>query len=659
MIGKKKSIINNISKGNHQSSIEAIMSKCRVSFQPQNKTVKVSEGISLLEAASKAHITINNLCGGDGICGRCKMIVKEGQVSGEVSAKLSREEIRKGYVLACITFVQTDLLVEIPEETLAKEKVVADVDAERFRDFEYDLLYKEEYIPAPLVTKVYLELEKPSLANNMADQQRVDDAIQKKIKYGSMQMGLKIIRTLSEILRKHDYCVTATVGLRKDIAEVMNIEGGNTEGRNYMVVIDIGTTTIVAHLVNANTFKTMDAKACFNSQGIYGREVTGRIITAEKKGVEELQKLLIGDINQLIEGLADRNQVNLRDITAVICAGNTAMGHFLLGLCTRNIRRFPYVPASVAPPPLRAAEVGIEINPRGLLYSLPGISGWVGSDLTAGILATEINEKEELSLLIDVGTNGEIVVGNHEWLVACSASTGPALEGASIKCGMRAEMGAIEKVYTDNGKVCYKTIGALPPTGICGSGIIDLVSVLLNNRIINRSGRFIEDSSAQFIRMNGAMQLILADADESADKKPIFITETDIENIITAKAAIFAAIKILMERLDLQFSDIEHFYIAGAFGNYIDVENAINIGLIPDVPRDKIEFVGNTSIKGAKIVAFYKEALQKIGKIREDTTYYDLMGADDYIEEFRKALFLPHTDIELFSGSQSLKNVES
>jgi uncharacterized 2Fe-2S/4Fe-4S cluster protein (DUF4445 family) len=630
------------------------MPECTITFQPQKKTVSVKQGTTLLEAASKAQITLNNLCGGDGICGRCKMIVKEGQVSGDVSAKLTREEIRKGYVLACMTFVETDLLIEIPEETLATEKVSADEDAERFRDFR-QILYKADSVPFPVVKKVYLELEPPSLANNMADHERVCDLISKKLQYRSMQMGLKIIKSLSKIVREHDYCITATVGLRRDIAEVMDVEGGNTADKNYMIVVDIGTTTIVAHLIDANTVQTLDAKACFNSQGIYGREVTGRIITAEKKGVEELQKLLIDDINQLIEGLARANDVHLKDITAVICAGNTTMGHFLLGLCTRNIRRSPYVPTSVAPPPLRAAEVGIKINPRGLLYSLPGISGWVGSDLTAGILATEMHENEHLSLLVDIGTNGEIIVGNKDWLIACSASAGPALEGASIQCGMRAEKGAIERVSLHEGRILYKTIDNALPKGICGSGIIDLVSVLLNARIINRSGNFIEGRSDQVTEVNGAKRFTLAEASESFSKKPVFITESDIENVITAKAAIFAAMKLLLERLEVRFSDLRHFYIAGAFGNYIDIENAVNIGLIPDIPREYIEFVGNTSIKGAKIVAFYKEALYKIDKIRENTTYYDLMGAHDYVEEFQKALFLPHTDIELFPGATSVK----
>ena len=632
------------------------MSDCSITFHPQNIEVRVKKGTTLLEAASEAHISLNNLCGGDGICGRCRMIVRKGEVSGRVSGKLTRQEIKKGYVLACQSFVETNLSVEIPKETMAKEKILADEDAERFRQFEREVTFKK-YKPAPLVTKLYLELDKPTLANNTADHQRLSDAVKRRLKYRSMQMGLKIIKSLPEVLRANDYRVTATVGLRRDIAEIMNVEGGDTTEKNHMVVVDIGTTTVVAHLVDANATRTLDAAACFNSQGIYGREVTGRIISAEKRSTEELQRLLINDINGLITGLAEVNGVSLKDITAVICAGNTAMNHFLLGLPTQHIRRSPYVATSVEPPPLRAAEVGIQINPRGLLYSLPGISGWVGSDLTAGILATDIHETEELCLLVDIGTNGEIVVGNREWLVACSASAGPALEGAGEECGMRAEKGAIERVFTEDGEIRYRTIGNSPPRGICGSGIIDLVSVLLNQEIIDRSGKFTREPGGPMASANGLSMFILASERETHNKRPVFITESDIENVITAKAAIFAAMKILLDRLDLSFSDIRHFYIAGAFGNYIDIENAINIGLIPEIPRERIKFMGNTSIKGAKIAACYKEAFYKIVKIKNDTTYYDLMGAHDYVEEFRKALFLPHTDIELFRRKETWQRV--
>ena len=630
------------------------MSTYSVTFIPQNKSVRVEADTSLLEAAQRAGITINNLCGGDGICARCKMIVTQGRVTGRVSPKLTRDEIRRGFVLACQTPVDDNLVVEIPEETWAKEKLVAAEDAARFRDLTEGWEYEKDLVPAPLVAKVYLEIEEPDLANNMADHQRVDDAIRKALKYRSMQMGLKILKNLPEILRQSDYKITATVGLRRDIAEVMNIEGGNTADRNFMAVVDMGTTTIVAHLVNTNTMETLDARACFNSQGIYGREVTRRMMTAEQKGVEELQRLLVEDINGLIEQLADANKVKLKDISAVVCSGNTAMGHFLLGLCTRNIRRNPYVATTVSPPPLRAVEVGLNINPRGLLYSLPAISGWVGSDITAGILSTRMNEREELSLLLDIGTNGEIVIGNREWLVSASASAGPALEGASVDCGMRAEAGAVEKIYVEDGTIKYQTIDGRRPKGICGSGIIDAVAVLLDQGYINRSGVFVEEDKPRVETVDGLKRYIIADGKETGSGHPVYISESDIENVITAKAAIFAAMKILLHRLDLTFEDIGRFCIAGAFGSYINIEHAVAIGLIPDIERSRFEFVGNTSIKGAKIVAFYKEALYKIEKIREDTTYYDLMGANDYVEEFQKAMFLPHTDIELFHRSKSL-----
>jgi uncharacterized 2Fe-2S/4Fe-4S cluster protein (DUF4445 family) len=629
------------------------MSTYSVTFIPQNKSVRVEADTSLLEAALRAGITINNLCGGDGICGRCKMIISKGKVTGRVSAKLTRDEIRRGFVLACQTPVEDNLVVEIPEETWAKEKLVAAKDATRFRDLSEGWEYEKDLVPAPLVTKVYMELKKPDLANNMADHQRVDDEIRRILKYRSMQMGLKIIKNLPEMLRQNDYKITATVGLRRDIAEVMNIEGGDTTEHNYMVVVDMGTTTIVAHLLNTNTMETVDARACFNSQGIYGREVTRRMITAEQKGVEELQRLLVEDINGLIDQMADSNTIRLKDISAVVCSGNTAMGHFLLGLCTRNIRRNPYVAATVSPPPLRAVEVGLNINPRGLLYSLPAVSAWVGSDITAGILSTRMNEGEELSLLLDVGTNGEVVIGNREWLVSASASAGPALEGASVDCGMRAEAGAVEKLYLEKSAIKYQTIDNKRPKGICGSGIIDAVAVLLELGYINRSGVFVEEEKPRVETVEGLKRYIIADGRETGTGHPVFISESDIENVITAKAAIFAAMKILLRRLDLTFDDIQRFCIAGAFGSYINIEHSIAIGLIPDIERSRFEFVGNTSIKGAKMVAFYKEALYKIEKIREDTTYYDLMGANDYVEEFQKAMFLPHTDIELFHGSRT------
>jgi uncharacterized 2Fe-2S/4Fe-4S cluster protein (DUF4445 family) len=262
-----------------------------------------------------------------------------------------------------------------------------------------------------------------------------------------------------------------------------------------------------------------------------------------------------------------------------------------------------------------------------------------------------MHKKREISLLVDIGTNGEIVIGNREWLIAASASAGPALEGASVECGMRAEAGAIEGVFSQNGNICYKTIGNVAPKGICGSGIIDLVSVLLQNKIIDRSGKFTLPEGENLHRVDGKKCYVIIPENNKhteSSNNPVYISESDIENIITAKAAIFAAMKLLLKALNLKFSDIHHFYIAGAFGNFINVEHAISIGLIPNIPRQKITFVGNTSLKGTQMASVSKDAYEEISGIAESCTYYDLMGASEYVEEFQKAMFLPHTDIETF-----------
>jgi len=371
-------------------------------------------------------------------------------------------------------------------------------------------------------------------------------------------------------------------------------------------------------------------------------------MTAEKRGVEVLQNALVGDINRLISGMAEKNEISLRDITAVVCAGNTTMMHFLLGLPTANIRREPFIGVTLESPPFRAAEVGIKINPRGLLYTIPGISAWVGGDLTAGILATGLYEMDEIGMLIDIGTNGEIIVGNKDWLVACSASAGPALEGASVECGMVCEAGAIENVFLQNGSIGYKVVGNAAPAGLCGSGIIDLISVLLEKKIINRAGKLIRGSDPRVRFENGQARFVLGKKDHLSKAKELYITQDDIDNVITAKAAIFAAAKILLDRLEVKLSDVKRLFIAGGFGSYINRENAIKIGLLPDLPVSNIEYVGNTSILGAKLAALSDEAFQLLREIRKKTTYYDLLGSPDYMEKFRQAMFLPHTNIELF-----------
>jgi len=615
------------------------MRSCKVVFSPLDKTIEVEPGTGLLEAAGRAGIIINSVCGGDGICGRCKMVVREGRVGGETTALLTREEIREGIVLACQTSVESDLLVEIPEETRAVEKIAVDEDAQRFRAIRPGITPKR-FRAAPLVDRVFLQFEEPTLSDNLADFQRLQRAIERQMGTSSTQMGLKVLRRLPEILRDGDYAVTATIGKRRNTSEIMEIEPGDRSDRNFMAVIDVGTSTVVAHLVDVRRAATLDAQACFNSQFVYGREVTARMMVAEKKGYDKLREVLVGDINALIVALARRNDVDLRDVTAVVCSGNTTMTHLLLGLPTANIRREPFIAVSTELSPFRAAEVGIKINPRGLLYTIPGIGSWVGGDLTAGILATGLHERDDVCLLLDVGTNGEIIIGNREWLMACSASTGPALEGAGVECGMIAEKGAIERVYIEDGEIRYKVIGNVAPTGICGSGIIDLVAVLVSAGIIDRSGEFIAGSHPRLGTCNGSGEFALAD--------DVVITQDDISSVITAKAAVFAATKSMIDRLSLSFADVKRVFLAGGFGSYINRRNAVGIGLLPDMPVAAIQYVGNTSIWGATLAALSTEAYATLCEIRRKTTYFDLMGTPDYVEQFKQAMFLPHTDIELF-----------
>ena len=615
------------------------MASCTVHFVPLQKAAEVESGTSLLEAAARAGVVINSVCGGDGICGRCRMIVTKGAVHGGETALLTRDEIRRGMVLACRTFIDGDVVVEIPEETRAVEKIVVDEDARRFRAIRPGVTPRR-FSLSPLVGKVFVELKEPPLDDNLADCQRVERTIKRQTGVASTQMGLKVMRGLPALLRDSDYRVTAVIGRREGIAEIMDIEAGDTAGTNYMAVVDVGTSTVVAHLVDVCKSVTVDAQACFNSQSVYGREVTTRMIQAEKRGDKEIRDVLVDDINGLIGTLVERNDVRLRDVTAVVCAGNTTMIHFLLGLPTTNIRRHPYIAVATDTPPFRAAEVGIRINPRGLLHVVPAISSWVGGDLTAGILVTGLHERDDVCMLVDLGTNGEIIVGNSDWLAACSASTGPAFEGAGVKCGMMAEKGAIERVYVEDGEIRFKVIGNVEPRGICGSGIIDLLAVLVATGVMDRSGRLIEGSHPGVGSRRETREFVVAPG--------VVITEQDIENLITAKAAVFAATKIMMDRLSLAVSDVKKMFLAGGFGSYINRRNAIRIGLLPDVPVSSVHYVGNTSIWGATLAGLSAGACAALERIRKKTTYVDLMGTPEYVEQFKQARFLPHTNIELF-----------
>jgi uncharacterized 2Fe-2S/4Fe-4S cluster protein (DUF4445 family) len=576
------------------------------------------------------------------------MHVVDGRVSHARAEKLSAKDVAAGYVLGCQAHVQNAVIVDIPGAAHTSA-APAHPDHDRFMDF-LPVKGPVPYTLTPVARKICVALDTPSPVDSAADHQRLCAALQNAMPGPPIVANLDVVKQLPALLTKHHYRVTATISLHDGVAEISAIEGGDTSSRNFIVAVDMGTTTVVAHLMDAHRGKTIAAAACFNSQASFGQDVTSRLIRAEKKGCAALQAPLVEDINRLIAHLAGERKISLDDVTAIVCAGNTAMCHFLLALPVSGIRRTPFVATSTQPPPMPAAHAGVRINPRGLLHVVPGVAAWIGGDITAGIFATGLYEQQSLSMLVDIGTNGEIVVGNREWLMACSASAGPALEGASVECGMRAETGAIEKVSVRHSHLAFATIGNAPAVGLCGSGIIDLIAALLSMGTIDRGGKFVRGSAKALAVVDGIPRLMLVDGKESGGR-PVFITETDIENVITAKAAIYAAITILLRRLELSVADIKHFYLAGAFGKYINIDSAMAIGLIPALDRQQVEFAGNTSLHGAALAALHQEAYAKIADIARKTICYDLMGAGDYLDEFKKARFLPHTDIEQWKAA--------
>jgi len=336
-----------------------------------------------------------------------------------------------------------------------------------------------------------------------------------------------------------------------------------------------------------------------------------------------------------------------------VTAGNTAMLHFLLGVEADLIRLSPFVPAVTSPPPLRAAELGIHIHPRGTLYTMPMVSSYVGGDITAGILASGMHRSEELSLLLDIGTNGEVVVGNKDFMVACSASAGPAFEGGSVACGMRATFGAIDsvRILPDGPVVSTTTIDDGPPLGLCGTGLIDVLAEMFLAGLLDRSGRFQVDRAPERFRTceeDGRTEFVLVPAKESGNWRDVVIRHTDVENLIRTKGAIYAAADCLVHSVGLSFADIQKVYIAGAFGNRLDVAHCIAIGLLPDIPVEGIEFIGNSSVVGAKLVMLSRRMFDEVYRIRDRITYRELMVDPTYMEQFTSACFLPHTDLARF-----------
>ncbi len=475
----------------------------------------------MLSAAREAGIYIYNPCGGEGTCGRCKVL------------------INKKEVLACRTFCEGRMEVEIPPESQLEAM---------------EILY--------------------------------DDAVRPK--------------------------------------------KGKAKYKDLGVSIDIGTTTIVVYLVDLTHKEVLGAKAAPNPQVAFGEDVITRIMFAERKdGLKKLHQVLVELINNLIVGLAEELDVSLNDITNIVAAGNTTMIHLLLRADPTWIRKEHYESVKDHFPEIKAVEAGIKINPQGLLATIPAVASYVGGDITAGVLASGIDKSAQLSLFIDLGTNGEVVLGNKEWLVCCSTSAGPCFEGGGIKWGVRAMAGAIQKVEIIKGKVKAETIKGKKARGICGSGIVSLIGEMFRTGIINKRGEI----------QNG---------EEFKVVDNIVVTQAEIKNVIRSKGAIYHGAKTLLRSVDLNFDQLDRIIIAGGMGTSLEIDKAILIGLLPDLPLDKFSFIGNSAISGAKMCLLSREDEKRAKEIAQKMTYVDLSTSPDFMNDYTASLFLPHTDINLF-----------
>jgi uncharacterized 2Fe-2S/4Fe-4S cluster protein (DUF4445 family) len=626
--------------------------KRKLTLLPDNITIEIDDNTNLFKAIKASGGYVLSSCGGKGNCGKCKVIIKEGSVeSGKSRSFLSAEEAGRGYVLACHSLITSDVVVEIPQESRmqAKHKIATGTKMgeliERMREAGGCLESR--------ISRIYLELDPPTLDDNIADYERLRRCLDKKgFDASHLHMNYLVLKKLSPVLREGNWKITVSVYKVSTVLEILDIFTGDATKTRYGAAVDIGTTTVVVYLVDMTNGNIIGTASTYNSQVKCGDDVITRIVYAtERNGLNELQGLAAGNVNKLLTGLVEKHKVPQGMIDYVVVAGNTTMMHLFYGIDPQYIREEPYVPAATFFPLVRGKSVGLQVDPQTIIYSMPNVASYVGGDISSGVLVSQIHKQDKVSLFIDIGTNGEIVLGNKEWLVTAACSAGPAFEGSGIKFGMRAMEGAIEEVEIDpkTHEVNFRVIGDSKPIGVCGSGMIDILAELYLNGIIDQKGKIREEIGSKRVRRGeSGLEFVIAWRVESAIKKEIVITEVDLDNLIRAKAAIYAGFATLLAHMGLGFGDVDKLFIAGGFGRYIDVERAITIGMLPDLHVDKFQFLGNTSIMGAYYGLLCDRLRNEAEEIAKRMTCVELSISRDFMDEYMSAMFLPHTDLNAF-----------
>jgi uncharacterized 2Fe-2S/4Fe-4S cluster protein (DUF4445 family) len=607
-------------------------------FEPEGKRAFVKVGSSVLEAAREVGVGIRSECGGDSKCGKCRVIIEENQSVSELNDSEKRQltplETQTGYRLACCALLRRNATIVIPNESRIG-----------FRKMQISGMEGEAKLQ-PAVRKVHLILPKPTILDAKPDFERLLLALNGPTGLKSLDVDYELLKSLPEALRNANWDVTLTIWKNQ---RIISIESGNTANALYGFAVDIGTSKVVGYLVDLNHGKVVGAGAIENPQIAYGEDIMSRIEYAitHDGGPERLQKLVVDGINTILKETCKTNGVDPRNVYEMTVVGNTVMHHLFLRIPSKYISMSPYSPAIKKAIDLKASELGLGITSSGNVHVLPVIAGYVGADAVADVLATGIYDRPEMCLVVDIGTNGEVFVGNRDDIVSCSCAAGPAFEGAHIRCGMKAVTGAIEKVRIDplSKNVELEVIGGEKPVGVCGSGMVDVVAEMLKTGILTCKGHFVESGSSRIRRTDGSLEFVLASASETGTGKPISLTQQDIAEIILAKAALHTGCTILMDEKGVTEDTLDKVFIAGAFGNYINPENAKILGLIPDVPTRKITFAGNTALAGAKMSLVSMEARETAELISRRTRYIELMTAPNFKKEFAHSLRIPYSEL--------------
>ncbi|AKL96684.1 ferredoxin [Clostridium aceticum] len=612
------------------------MKEYKVVFRPEGQIINVVEGSTVMKAIKEAGVDFDFLCSG-GKCGKCRVRILEGSFQSHADEEkfLGEKETSQGIHLACFTEIHSDMVVELLQTNTAQHQILSTAEEGSMEI-------------APHLCKKYIEVQKASLENYQSDWKRFRASLfPEESQYITMaETEISVLYQLSKALRTNQHQLTAiTYG-----HEVLGIEQQDTTERLTGMAFDIGTTSIVGYLMDLHSGRELSVVSTVNPQTKFGADVITRMNYAnqEEKGLERLQEAVTGAISKLAKEATEKVGLSSDDIYAMAIAGNTCMHHLFLGLSPKYLSQSPYIPTTTAPLILSASKFPIDMNKAGKIFVLPNIAGFVGADTVAVLLATQMDRSEEVKLMIDIGTNGEIALGSKHKLFTCSSAAGPAFEGAQISSGMRGAIGAIDHV-TFEGELRYSVIGEGKPKGICGSGLLDVVAGLLELGILDKRGRFISPEKMtnpmvqgfkeNIIQYEGKPAFLLVDGSSTFHGRPILVTQKDIGELQLAKGAMAAGIKVLIDKYGIVVEDIKEVLLAGAFGNYLNPHSACVIGLIPKTLENKIRMVGNAAGTGARLALLSSKEYQRGAAIAEFAEYVELASYPKFSSIFAGSMY--------------------